>query len=114
MASLYNDLLAVQAIRGDVEATKKLLQTHPLAALKSEIIGRGYFADRNEFWFSIAEEFARLSINDKSDTGWGDLFLQPPRWTDIPARIREVSDFGLAAAGMRALRVGNREEALNS
>jgi CHAT domain-containing protein len=105
----YNDLLGVEALRGDRDAVQKLLHSHPLMAAKPDILGRGYFADVNEFNFALAEEFARLVVQDQAETGWGDLPKMPPRWTNDPERIQEVQAFGQAAIGLRLLRGGKPE-----
>jgi hypothetical protein len=110
-AGTYNDLLGVEVVRADRESVGRLLEKHPVALAKPTILKRGYFADRNEFMFGLAEEFARLSLGDQSDTGWGDLMLAPPKWTADPERVHEVWAFGQAAVGLRLLRMGKKAEA---
>jgi hypothetical protein len=108
-AAASNDLLGVDALRGDHEALRKLLQLHPLAAAKPAILNRGYFIDANEFNFALAEEFARLVLQDATDTGWRDLLKMPPRWTNDPERAREVQTFGQAAVGLQLLKANKTE-----
>jgi hypothetical protein len=108
-AAASNDLLGVEALRGDNEALRKLLQAHPLAAAKPAILKRGYFVDANEFNFALAEEFARLILQDTTDTGWRDLMKMPPRWTKDPERVREVQMFGQAAVGLQLLKANKTE-----
>ena len=97
MAALYNDLLGVQAIRGDVEAIKRLLQTHPLAASKPEKqSGVGYFADRQRVsrFQSPRNSHACLSATSRTRDGATSSFIH--RGGRAYQRgFREVSDFRL-------------------
>lgn len=105
----YNYLLGMEALRGDRAAVNDLLQSHPLLAAKPEILKRGYFANASEFQFAVTEEFARLFLADRSDTGWNDLLTMPPKWTTDPERLAEVRAFGQAAVGLRLTRAGKPE-----
>lgn len=111
MAYSYNELLAAEVLRGDLPAAGNLLQSHPLMARKPDIVARGHFANVVEFHFALAEEFVRLALQDKSETGWGNLLTTPARWTTDPERVREVQVFGQAAAGLRLARTGRWDEA---
>jgi CHAT domain-containing protein len=110
-SATYNSLLGLEVLRGDHDAARDLLQSHPLMDAKPAILQRGYFADANEFNFALAEEFVRLILADPTDTGWGDLMKMPPRWTTDPERIQEVRAFGQAAAGFQLAKAGKKEEA---
>jgi CHAT domain len=110
-SAAHTDLLGVEVLRGNHDAARKLLQSHPLMSVKPAILARGYFADANEFSFALAEEFTRLILQDPTETGWGDLMKVSPRWTTDPERIQEVQAFGQAAVGLRLLRAGKQDEA---
>jgi hypothetical protein len=110
-SAAYNDLLGAEVLRGDHDAARKLLQSHPLMAAKPAILKRGYFADANEFNFALVGEFARLVLKDATETGWGDLMTMWPRSTTDPERIQEVQAFGQAAVGLQLLRAGKNDEA---
>jgi hypothetical protein len=110
-ASAYNELLGAEVLRGDREAARNLLQSHPLQASRDAILKRGYFADPSEFNFAVADEFVRLVLKEPSGTEWGELLKQPPRWITDPARLPEVQAFGQAAVGLGLLRTGKTEEA---
>ncbi len=105
----YNYLLGTEAMRGDRVAVNDLLQSHPLLAAKPEILKRGHFANESEFNFAVAEEFVRLFLNDRSETGWSELLKMPPKWTADPERIAEVRAFGQAAVGLQLARMGKPE-----
>ena len=109
-SAAYNDLLGVTVLRGDHDAARKLLQSHPLASAKPAILKRGYFADANEFNFALAEEFVGLTSNDPTETGWGDLMRMTPRWTKDPEIIQQVQAFGQAAIGLQFLKAGKEDE----
>jgi CHAT domain-containing protein len=110
-SATYNDLLGLEVLRGDANAARILLQSHPLMAAKSVILQRGYFADANEFNFALAEEFVRLILIDPTDTGWGDLMKMPPRWTTEPEAIQDVQAFGQAAVAFQLGKAGKKDEA---
>ena len=110
-ADTSNYLLGVEVLRGDHDAVRSLLQSHPLVALKSAILQRGYFANANEFNFALAEEFVRLALADPTETGWGDLMKMPPRWRTDPEGIQEAEAFGQAAAGFQLIKAGKKDEA---
>lgn len=110
-AQAFNELLALEALRGNRDEVRRLLDSHPIAATRAAIVKRGYFADRNEFIFGVVDEFARLILGDQSETGWDDLLLAPPRWTGDSERMHEVWAFGQAAVGFHLLRRGKKEEA---
>ncbi|HEX9525549.1 MAG TPA: CHAT domain-containing protein [Reyranella sp.] len=110
-SAAYNDLLGAEVLRGDHDAARKLLQSHPLMAAKPAILKRGYFVDANEFNFALVEEFTRLVLKDATETGWGDLMKMSPGWTTDPERIQEVQAFGQAAVGFQLLRAGKKDEA---
>jgi CHAT domain-containing protein len=110
-SSAYNELLGAEVLRGDREAARNLLQSHPLQASRDAILQRGYFADASEFNFAVADEFIRLVLKDPLDKGWGELMRQPPQWTTDPERLQEVQAFGQAATGVRLLRAGKADEA---
>jgi hypothetical protein len=110
-ASAYNDLLGLKVMSGRPDEVRDLLKSHPLTALKAEILARGYFSDGNEFNFALAEEFARLSLHDQATTGWGDLMTMLPRWTKDPDEIRNVQAFGQAAIGIQLVKAGKKDEA---
>ena len=112
VAHTYNELLASEALRGNLTAARDLLPSHPLMAGKPSIIARGRFANVIEFNFALAEEFVRLALQDVSESGWGDLMTMAPRWTADPERIHEIRVFGQAAAALRLLRTGRRDDAL--
>ena len=107
----YNELLGAEVLRGDRDAVRELLRSHPLQASREAILKRGYFADAGEFDFAVADEFARLVLQDPADQGWGDLLKLPPRWTTDAERLQEVQAFGQAAVGLHLLRTGKTEEA---
>ncbi len=110
-SSIYNELLGAEVLRGDRDAARNLLQSHPLQASRDAILQRGYFADASEFNFAVADEFIRLVLKDPSDKGWGELMRQPPQWTTDPERLQEVQAFGQATIGLRLLRAGKADEA---
>ena len=110
-SSLYNELLGAEVLRGDRDAARNLLQSHPLQASRDAILKRGYFADASEFNFAVADEFVRLFLRDSSEKGWGDLLKQPPRWTTDPEKLQEVRAFGQAAVALQLLRTGKTDEA---
>src|SRR5260370_32434366 len=110
-SAAYNDLLGAEVLRGDHDAARKLLQSHPLMAAKPAILKRGYFVDANEFNFALVEEFTRLVLKDATETGWGDLMKMSPAWTTDPQKIQEVQPFGQAAVGFQLLRAGKQDEA---
>jgi hypothetical protein len=105
----YNDLLGVEVLRGDHDAARRVLQSHPLMEAKPAILKRGYFANVTEFNFALAEEFVRLALKDQTETGWRDLMKMAPRWTTDRERIQEVQAFGQAAVGFQLLRAGKGE-----
>ena len=107
----YNELLGAEVMRGDRDAARNLLQSHPLQASREAILKRGYFADASEFNFAVVDEFARLVLQDPSGKGWGDLLKLPPRWTTDAERLQEVQAFGQAAVGLHLLRTGKTDEA---
>ena len=107
----YNELLGAEVLRGDRDAARNLLQSHPLQASRDAILKRGYFADASEFNFAVADEFARLVLQAPSDRGWGDLLKLPPRWTADAERLQDVQAFGQAAVGLHLLRTGKTDEA---
>ena len=106
----YTELLGAEVLRGDRDAARALLRSHPLSANRDAILKRGYFADASEFNFAVADEFVRLVLADPSDKGWADLLKQPPRWTADPERLQEVQAFGQAAVGLALLRTGKKDE----
>jgi hypothetical protein len=110
-ASAYNDLLGLKVMSGRPDEVRDLLKSHPLMAAKAEVLARGYFANGNEFNFALAEEFARLNLGDRTETGWGALMTMPPRWTKDPDEIRTVQAFGQAAIGLQLVKAGRKEEA---
>jgi CHAT domain-containing protein len=110
-ADTYNNLLGIEVLRGDRDAARNLLRSHPLMSAKSAILARGYFANGIEFNFALGEEFVRLILADRTDTGWGDLLKMPPRWLTDPEEIQDVLAFGQAAVGLRLVNAGKREEA---
>jgi CHAT domain len=110
-SAAHTDLLGVEVLRGNHDAARKLLQSHPLMSAKPAILARGYFADANEFSFALVEEFARLILQDPTETGWDDLMKVSPKWTRDPERIQEVQTFGQAAVGLSLLRAGKQDEA---
>ena len=110
-ASAYNDLLGLTAMSGRPDEVRDLLRSHPLMAIKADILARGSFADGNEFNFALAEEFARFALHDRTNTGWGALMTMPPRWAKDPDEIRNVEVFGQAAIGIQLLEAGRTEEA---
>ena len=110
-ASAYNELLGAEVLRGDRDAARNLLQTHPLQVSREAILKRGYFADASEFNFGVADEFIRLVLKDTTDKGWGELMKLPARWTTDADRLQEVQAFGQAAVGLELLRTGRPEEA---
>jgi CHAT domain len=110
-SSAYNELLGAEVLRGDRDAARNLLQSHPLQAGREAILQRGYFADASEFNFAVADEFVRLVLKDPSDKGWGELMKQPPHWTTDPERLQEVQAFGQAAVGLKLLQTGKTDEA---
>jgi hypothetical protein len=110
-ASAYNELLGAEVLRGDRDAARNLLQSHPLQANREAILKRGYFADASEFNFAVADEFVRLILKEPAEKEWGDLLKLPPQWTTDPARLQEVRPFGQAAVGLRLLRTGKTDEA---
>jgi CHAT domain-containing protein len=110
-ADTYNNLLGIEAIRGDRVAVQSLLQSHPLMAVKPSILKRGYFADESEFNFGVAEEFARFFLQEASETGWGSFMTMPPRWTSNPEKLQDVQAFGQAAVGLQLARAGKMEDA---
>jgi CHAT domain-containing protein len=107
---VYNELLGAEVLRGDRDAARNLLQSHPLQASRDAILKRGYFADASEFNFAVADEFVRLVLADPSDKGWADLMKLPPRWTADPERLQDVQAFGQAAVGLKLLRTGKVDE----
>jgi CHAT domain len=113
-AAGYNDLLGLEVMSGRPDEVRGLLKSHPLMAVKAEILARGYFADGNEFNFALAEEFARWSLRDQTTTGWGDLMRLPPRWTKDPDEIQSVQAFGQAALGLQLVKAGKTEEATHA
>jgi hypothetical protein len=110
-ASAYNELLGAEVLRGDREAARNLLQSHPLQATRDAILKRGYFADASEFNFAVADEFVRLVLKEPAEKEWGDLLKLPPRWTTDPERLQEVQAFGQAAVGLKLLRAGKADDA---
>jgi CHAT domain-containing protein len=104
-ASAYNYLLGTEVLRGDRAAVADLLQSHPLLAIKPEILKRGHFANESEFNFAVAEEFVRFFLNDPSDAGWSELLKMPAKWTTDPERLAEVRAFGQAAVGLALARM---------
>ena len=67
----YNELLGAEVLRGDRDAARDLLQSHPLQASRDAILKRGYFADASEFNFAVADEFARLVLQAAGGPGVG-------------------------------------------
>ncbi len=110
-ADLYNDLLGLEALNGHHDAVRDLLHAHPLAAAKSAILARGYFASRNEFDFAFVEELVRLNLGDRTNTGWGSLMTKPPRWAKDPWEILDVQAFGQAAMGLQYAKAGRIDRA---
>ena len=110
-ADTQSYLLGIEVLRGDRAAAQSLLQSHPLMAAKPSILTRGYFADESEFNFAVAEEFARLYLQETSETGWGTLMTMPPRWTSNPEKLQDVQAFGQAAVGLRLTRAGKIDDA---
>jgi CHAT domain-containing protein len=110
-SSLYNELLGAEVLRGDRDAARNLLQSHPLQANREAILKRGYFAGASEFNFAVADEFVRLVLKEPAEKEWGDLLKLPPQWTTDPERLQEVRAFGQAAVGLRLLRTGKTDEA---
>jgi hypothetical protein len=110
-SSVYNELLGADVLRGDRDAARNLLQSHPLQANREAILKRGYFADASEFNFAVADEFVRLVLKEPAEKEWGDLQKLPPQWTADPERLQEVRAFGQAAVGLRLLRTGKTDEA---
>jgi CHAT domain-containing protein len=108
-AATYNYLLGTEALRGDRAAVNDLLQSHPLLAAKPAILKRGYFDNESEFNLAVAEEFARLFLGDRSETGWSALLKMPPKWTTDPERLAEVRAFGQAGVGLQLARMGKLE-----
>jgi len=111
-AVAYNYLLGMEALRGDRAAVNDLLQSHPLLAARPEILKRGYFTNESEFHFAVTEEFARLFLNDRSETGWNDLLKMQPKWTADPESLAEVRAFAQAAIGLQQARMGKLEARL--
>ena len=109
-SSAYNELLGAEVLRGDRDAARNLLQSHPLQASRDAILQRGYFADASEFNFAVADEFVRLVLKEPSE-GWGDLLKLPPKWTADPERLQEAQAFGQAAVGLGLLQTGKTDEA---
>ena len=107
----YNNLLGLEVSSGHFDAARDLLESHPLAAAKSAILARGYFSSGVEFNFALAEEFVRLMLGDRTDSGWGDLLTMPPRWTKDPEEILDVQAFGQAAKGLQLAKAGRMDEA---
>ncbi len=107
----YNELLGAEVLRGDGEAARALLKSHPLQASREAILKRGYFADESEFTFAVADEFVRQVVHDPSDKGWGELLKQAPRWTTDPEKLQQAQAFGQAAVGLELLRTGRTEAA---
>jgi hypothetical protein len=107
----YNELLGTEVLRGDRDAARNLLQSHPLQASREAILNRGYFADASEFNFAVIDEFVRLVLQEPSDKGWDDLLKLPPRWTTDAERLQEAQAFGQAAVGLHLLRTGKTDEA---
>ncbi|MBY0318002.1 MAG: CHAT domain-containing protein [Reyranella sp.] len=110
-AGFYNNLLGLEALNGNFDAVRDLLKSHPLAAAKSAIISRGYFANATEFDFALIEEFVLLRLGDWARTGWGDLMTMPPRWKENPEGILDVQAFGQAAIGLQHAKAGRMDEA---
>jgi CHAT domain-containing protein len=110
-AIVYNDLVAAEVLRGDVAAARRLLQSHPLMSSKPEIISRGYFMDGHEFGFALAEEFVRFALQDPAETGWHELLIKPPKWTNDREALEEIRALAEAAIGLRLARMGKAEEA---
>ena len=108
-ASAHNYLLGTEVLRGDRVAVNDLLQSHPLLAIKPEILKRGHFANEGEFNFAVAEEFACFFLKDRSQTGWSDLLKAQPKWTADPERIAEIRAFGQAAVGLALARTDRPE-----
>ena len=106
-----NELLGTLAMLGDHQATRDAISSHRSFPEKAAIRQRGYFNDRNEFMFAMAEEFASLLLGDTRDTGWGDLMTKPPRWHVMPEQVDELAAYGQAAVGLQHLRAGRKPEA---
>ncbi len=109
--SAYNHLLGLEILRGGFDTARDLLRSHPLMAVKAEILARGHFENGNEFDFALAEEFVQLMIGDPAKTGWGDLMVMSPRWTKDPQEIRSFEAFGQAAVGLQLVKAGRLDEA---
>jgi hypothetical protein len=108
--SAYNELLGIELLRDDRDAARALLQSHPLAAARGAIVARGRFASENEFYFGVAEEFARAMLGDSAPTGWGALLTRPQDWTRDRERLGAAAAFGQAAAALARMRAGDKVE----
>lgn len=105
------DALALVAQSGNHDGIRTSLRAHPLAAAREAILARGYFADINEFYFAVAEEFALLVLGNGSETGWSALLKMPQRWTSNPDELRDAQAYGQAADAFRLLRMGHGADA---
>ncbi|CAN5895181.1 hypothetical protein BH11PSE3_BH11PSE3_15710 [soil metagenome] len=112
LASLTDtDVLVLAAQSGNHAGIRTLLQAHPLASTRESILARGYFANMSEFYFAVVEEFARLVLDDRSETGWSELLRMPPQWTSHPDQVRDAQAYGQAAVAFRRLRMGGGADA---
>ncbi|MFZ5784128.1 MAG: CHAT domain-containing protein [Pseudomonadota bacterium] len=105
----YSLLIGSELMRGDEQAVRELLASHPMAADRERILQRGAFADESEFNFALAEAFGRLLFGKPPDLAWIPLLSAPPRWTTDPDRIEEAESFGQAIAGLQLVAAGQKD-----